>query len=74
MSDQSDQAKSPNARWEIKPRPTALGGGWRLHLTEDGEEVGGGVFPAAADEESSRAAYEDAVAEAEAWFARYQLG
>lgn len=31
--------------YEINPRPTELGGGWRLRLLEDGEEVGGGVFP-----------------------------
>ncbi len=31
--------------YEINPRPTELGGGWRLRLFEDGEEVGGGVFP-----------------------------
>ena len=31
--------------YKIKPRPTELGGGWRLYLLEDGEEVGGGVFP-----------------------------
>jgi hypothetical protein len=31
--------------YEINPRPAELGGGWRLRLIEDGEEVGGGVFP-----------------------------
>ena len=31
--------------YEINPRLTELGGGWRLRLLEDGEEVGGGVFP-----------------------------
>lgn len=31
--------------YEITPRPVALGDGWRLRLLEDGEEVGGGVFP-----------------------------
>jgi hypothetical protein len=37
--------------YEVTPRPPALGGGWRLQLLEDGEEVGGGVFPLAwADE------------------------
>ena len=34
------------ARFEIDPRAPELGGGWRLRLIEDGEEVGGGVFPA----------------------------
>lgn len=35
--------------YEITPRPADLGGGWRLRLMEDGEEVGGGVFPIADD-------------------------
>lgn len=33
--------------YEITPRSAELGGGWRLRLLEDGEEVGGGVFPVA---------------------------
>ena len=32
--------------YEVIPRSEDLGGGWRLRLLEDGEEVGGGVFPA----------------------------
>lgn len=54
----------------ITPRPPELGGGWRLRLLEDGEEVGGGVFPPAdlADPaEALQAAFDDAEAEAEAW-------
>lgn len=31
--------------YEITPRSVELGDGWRLRLLEDGEEVGGGVFP-----------------------------
>lgn len=31
--------------YEINPRPIELCGGWRLRLIEDGEEVGGGIFP-----------------------------
>jgi hypothetical protein len=31
--------------YQIDPRPEALGGGWSLKLFEDGEEMGGGVFP-----------------------------
>ena len=59
----------------ITPRPPELGGGWRLRLLEDGEEVGGGVFPlseyATEDnaEEAAKWAYEDALAEASAWLA-----
>jgi hypothetical protein len=31
--------------YKVTPRPPAVGDGWRLQLLEDGEEVGGGVFP-----------------------------
>jgi hypothetical protein len=31
--------------YEIKPRSAELGGGWKLELLQDGQEVGGGVFP-----------------------------
>ncbi|TCP07374.1 hypothetical protein EV683_1451 [Crenobacter luteus] len=68
--------------YEIEPRPADLGGGWRLRLLENGEEVGGGVFPLspylsafpATDETNERemaakVAYEDALAEASAWLA-----
>ena len=34
--------------YTINPRPSELGGGWKLTFFEDGEEAGGGVFPAAA--------------------------
>lgn len=34
-----------NYSYEIKPRPVELGAGWKLTLLEDGQEVGGGVFP-----------------------------
>lgn len=33
--------------YEIEARSAELGGGWRLRLLEDGEEMGGGVFPLA---------------------------
>ncbi|TXI72408.1 MAG: hypothetical protein E6Q43_06665 [Dokdonella sp.] len=69
--------------YQIDPRPAELGGGWRLRLIEDGEEVGGGVFPlseyateyATEDnaednaEEAAKWAYDDALAEASAWLA-----
>ena len=35
--------------YEILPRPVELGGGWRLRMLEDDQEVGGGVFPVADD-------------------------
>ena len=55
--------------YEIEPRPADLGGGWRLRLLENGEEVGGGVFPAGPSQGAQDAAYEDALAEASAWLA-----
>jgi hypothetical protein len=33
--------------YEISPRPVEFRGGWRLRMLEDGQEVGGGVFPVA---------------------------
>lgn len=36
--------------YEIKPRPVELGGGWKLALLQDGQEVGGGVFPVPEDD------------------------
>lgn len=36
--------------YEITPRARELGGGWKLRMLEDGQEVGGGVFPAVVDE------------------------
>jgi hypothetical protein len=62
-------------RYEIEPRPSEIGGGYRLRLIEDGEEVGGGVFPLSeyatedSAEEAAKWAYEDALAEASAWLA-----
>jgi len=52
-------------RYEIVPRPTALGGGWNLRLigrdleTGQESEMGGGVFPIQ-DGEDARDAYQDA--------------
>lgn len=61
-------------RYEIEPRPLDLGGGYRLRLLEDGEEVGGGVFPLdeypeAEREEAGKLAFTDAQAEGTAWMA-----
>jgi hypothetical protein len=61
-------------RYEITARDSALGGGWQLRMLEDGEEVGGGVFPLAdylADADGDLVlaldlAHADAVAEGEA--------
>jgi hypothetical protein len=49
----------PEFYYEVEPRPSELGGGWKLSLYENGEEVGGGVFP---DSE-----YSDAIDEGGKW-------
>ena len=61
-------------RYEIEPRPLDLGGGYRLRLLEDGEEVGDGVFPLgeypeAEREEAGKMAFRDAQDEGNAWMA-----
>lgn len=55
--------------YEITPRPDALGGGWKLRLLENGEEMGGGVFPSGIGDakEALQSAFEDAEAEAYTW-------
>lgn len=50
------------SRFEVEPRAESLGGGWRLRLIDDdGEEAGGGVFPAGDD------GYADAYEEGSDW-------
>lgn len=44
--------------FEIIPRQA---GGWKLRLIEDGEEIGGGVFPAGNE------GYADALQEGQDW-------
>jgi len=61
-------------RYEIEPRPLDLGGGWRLRLIEDGEEVGGGIFPLceyteADRDEATKMAFTDAQMEGLDWMA-----
>ena len=63
----------PVYRYEIMPRPASVGGGWQLRLLEDDVEIGGGVFPASTDEVDRAAAYDSALAEAEAWLAPREL-
>lgn len=36
--------------YKIKLRPVELGGGWKLALLQDDQEVGGGVFPVPEDD------------------------
>jgi hypothetical protein len=61
-------------RYEIEARPLDLGGGYRLRLFENGEEVGGGVFPLdeypeAEREEAGKMAFTDAQNEGLDWIA-----
>lgn len=67
MSNQSiakNQIKSD--RYEIEPRPRAVGGGWRLRLygkdLETGQEIemGGAAFPVE-DDQDEQDAYEEAM-------------
>lgn len=57
--------------YTIEPRAAELGGGWRLRLIEDGQEVGGGVFPPVdgmeTEKEALQAAFDDAEATAYDW-------
>lgn len=43
--------------YEVIPRPMELGGGWRLRMLENGEEVGGGVFPIFLDDPQAGVAW-----------------
>lgn len=60
-------------RYEIEPRPAALGGGWRLHLIaenpETGAEIeaGGGVFPDATELEYDDDPHTAAIEAGQAW-------
>lgn len=65
--------------YEIVSRPADLGGGWKLRLLEDGEEMGGGVFPLAAyqganEKEAGKKALADAMAEADEWIESRRVG
>jgi hypothetical protein len=65
--------------FEIRSRNADLGGGWALRLFEDGEEMGGGVFPLAAYQgatakEARKMALADALAEAESWIDSRRCG
>lgn len=50
----------------ITPRAEHVGGGWRLQLFEDGQEVSGGVYPVT-DEMTRDDAHAEAMADGEAW-------
>lgn len=52
---------------EIRARPADLGGGWRLRLLENGDEVGGGVFPSSPDDPGGLESHEEALATGLAW-------
>jgi hypothetical protein len=52
--------------YSVDPRDEQLGGGWRLKLLENGEEVGGGVFPVTPDATADDA-YVEAADAGDAW-------
>ena len=58
---------SEHRRLEIRPRPAELGGGWRLRILENGEEVGGGVFPSAPDDPGGLESHDEAFSAGLAW-------
>lgn len=68
MSDQhiTNANEIRSDRYEIEPRPHAVGGGWRLRLygrdLETGQEIemGGGAFPVE-DYQDDQDAYEEAM-------------
>jgi len=59
-------------RYEIEPRPNAVGGGWRLRLfgkdLETGQDVemGGGVFPVE-EGQDDKDAYAEAMLTGQEW-------
>jgi hypothetical protein len=57
--------------YEVNPQPQELGGGWSLKLFEDGEEMGGGVFPPVlnTEEPDFDEAYQNALDEGGNWIA-----
>lgn len=52
---------------EIRPLPIELGGGWRLRILENGEEVGGGVFPSSPDDPDGLESHEEAFSTGLEW-------
>jgi hypothetical protein len=68
--EQEQAALASRYSYEILQRPESAGGGYQLRLLDDGEEVGGGVFPASARPTGpgfGDTAYSEAVAAAHAW-------
>ncbi len=58
----------PTRSYDIEPQPAGLGGGWRLRFFEDGEDAGGGVFPAdLADTDAMQEAHDETVERGEDW-------
>jgi len=66
---ESGEAAAPAAErfsYTITPRAPHVGGGWRLQLLEDGQEVGGGIYPVT-EEVTSDDAHQEAMDDGEAW-------
>ncbi|QJE00659.1 hypothetical protein HH212_12035 [Massilia forsythiae] len=66
VHDKSVPSAAMRFAYTITPRPARVGGGWRLQLIEDGQEVGGGVYPMT-EETTSEDAYQDAMDCGEEW-------
>ena len=71
---EQEEGTMPRYRYEVEPRPLDLGGGFRLRLFEDGEEVGVGGFPLdeypeVEREEAGKMAFTDAQNEGTDWMA-----
>ena len=67
MSTYDDLRAINGRRLEISARPPELGGGWRLQLIEDGEEVGGGVFPSSPNDPDDVESHAEALATGLSW-------
>jgi hypothetical protein len=52
--------------FKVTPRAEELGGGWNLHLLQDGRPVGGRVFELNGCRDAEQA-YADAIKESQAW-------
>lgn len=66
---------APIRHYQIEPRASHLGGGWRLQCFEGDVEVAGGVFPPDPNmdrDEALNEAHCDAVNEGESWLGEYE--
>jgi hypothetical protein len=62
----AEQSSLERFGYVITPRAPHVGGGWRLQMLEDGQEVGCSLHPAASQAETDDA-YQEAMEDGEAW-------